>query len=87
MGQGYEILQTIGDPFGADCDPERIRTGADSRNQSLTAHGFTFISGEDFYTFKEVVDEVQAIWCEVNNINWKKYLETATFLDIDTIVN
>jgi len=87
MGQGYKILQTIGDPFGADCDLERIRTGADSRNQSLTAHGFTFISEEDFYTFKEVVDEVQAIWCEVNNINWKKYLETATFLDIDTIVN
>lgn len=87
MGQGYKILQTIGDPLGAGCDLERIRTGADSRNQSLTAHGFTFISEEDFYTFKEVVNEVQVIWCEVNNINWNNYLEAATFLDIDTIVN
>ncbi len=87
MGQGYKILQTIGDPLGAGCDLERIQTGADSRNQSLTAHGFTFISEEDFYTFKEVVNEVQVIWCEVNNINWKNYLEAATFLNIDTIVN
>jgi CRISPR-associated protein (TIGR02710 family) len=85
LAEGYQILQAIEDPFGARCDLQRIRDGADTRNQSLLAHGFSFISPGDYDSFKAVVDEALGHWCACAGVGWAEALAAATFLTLDQL--
>lgn len=85
LAEGYQILQMIGDEFGARCNLQRIRDGADTRNQSLLAHGFSFISSTDYEAFKQIVDEVIAHWCACSEVDWGRALSSATFLTLERV--
>lgn len=79
LGVGYEILQQIDDPFASRVNLPLIREAAEIRNQSLLAHGFSFVSEGDYREFRTVVDATIGVWCTVHQIDWGATLAAATF--------
>lgn len=79
LSEGYEILQAINDPFADQVNLPLIREATTIRNQSLLAHGFSFISEGDYQEFRTMVDATIAVWCAVHTIDWGATLAAATF--------
>jgi CRISPR-associated protein (TIGR02710 family) len=80
---GYILLCALADPFATQCDIARIQDQADARNQSILAHGFTFITKREYQAFKRTVDTVIGYWCAVEQLDWSVYLETCTFVGVE----
>lgn len=79
LGVSYEILKLIDDPFARQVQLQQLREAAEIRNQSLLAHGFSFISRDDYQAFRAVVDATIGVWCAIHQIDWGAALATATF--------
>ncbi|MBA3947475.1 MAG: TIGR02710 family CRISPR-associated protein [Herpetosiphonaceae bacterium] len=77
---GYVLLAALGDPFAKACDLAQIQERTDARNQSILAHGYTFISVDVYNEFKAVVDDVIANWVKVEGLDWQHELRSCQFI-------
>lgn len=77
--EGYVLLQAVDDAFGQRCDLAQIEDQTSTRNQSILAHGFSFISSGAYNSFKVTVDTVINHWCDEEKLVWSNYCAMCTF--------
>lgn len=84
---GYMILEAIGDPFQLSRTfPKAIHWAKfineiQKRNYSILAHGFIFVSEEQYSNFKALVDSLFDLFCSVEGIQKEDALERYSFID------
>ena len=70
---GYIILQAINDDFSfskrKSLSLKRMQKHLMKRNYSVLAHGFSFVSEDQYKAFKQFVDELTDFFSEVEGIN------------------
>ncbi len=81
--EGYILLCALEDPFALQCNISRIQDQIDIRNQSILAHGFSFITRREYQAFKRTVTEVIDHWCAIEHLDWVQYVTVCTFVSID----
>ena len=78
LDDAYMILEAIEEPF--NLNNSNIHRGnflneIKKRNYSILAHGFIFVSQEQFTEFKEMVDDLLNLFCNVEDFDIKKNME------------
>lgn len=87
LTDGYMILEVIGDLFQlGKTSPKPVHwrwfvNEIQKRNYSILAHGFIFVSGEQYQQFKSMVDSIFELFCLVEGIDQKRAFEQYHFIE------
>ena len=77
--QGYILLAALDDPFVKDLNWHKYVGTLNARNNSIFAHGYSFIKEKTYKSFKDVVTNLLDSFCQVEGINKKEMLNNCTF--------
>lgn len=78
LDDAYMILETIEEAFNLSNSKThrgKFLNEIKKRNYSILAHGFIFVSHEQFKEFKEMVDDLLNLFCHVEEIDINKNLK------------
>lgn len=88
---GYMVLEAINDPFnlteakdgsGKGIHWRRFYNEIQKRNHSILAHGFVFVSSEQYEDFKSMVDALFKLYCEIENIDFEISYNKNKFINV-----
>ncbi|MGI6539327.1 MAG: TIGR02710 family CRISPR-associated CARF protein [Bacillota bacterium] len=84
LTEAYILLQALNDPYGlapAGVHWNRFLNETGKRNHSILAHGFIFISEDQYMQFKQMVDPLLELFCSVEGIGRSQLHTDHTFID------
>lgn len=93
MVDGYMLLEVINDPFNlGELSKEenkekkvhwkKFYNEINKRNSSIFAHGFIFVSKEQYEEFKKMGDIILKLFCKVEGLDFKSAFERYEFLEL-----
>jgi len=80
--KGYILLSALDDPISEVIDWGWMMSTINTRNQSILAHGFEFISKENYHRFKELVLKLLNKFCKIEEIQMKEMIERFKFIKL-----
>ncbi|MGB4482884.1 MAG: TIGR02710 family CRISPR-associated CARF protein [bacterium] len=89
LTDGYFLLEALADPLRLSAVPTgkgvgihwgRFCSQIENRNYSILAHGFIFVSEEQYLNFKEMVEQILDLFCTVEGIDGEEAREKTWFL-------
>jgi CRISPR-associated protein (TIGR02710 family) len=76
----YILLFTQEDPLVDKLDWGRMQNAIESRNQSIFAHGFRFLSPKAYDGFRRLVDERLAAFCRAEGLDFESLAACSRFV-------
>ncbi|MBO8159678.1 TIGR02710 family CRISPR-associated CARF protein [Thermosyntropha sp.] len=78
--QGYILLKVLNDPLTSNLDLRALSGQSEIRNNTIFAHGFSFIRKESYQKFKSMVQECLARFLIQNDTCLEKELDKFSFI-------
>ncbi|UNC90611.1 hypothetical protein HUE98_14425 [Candidatus Contubernalis alkalaceticus] len=85
--EGYMLLESINDSFQLKkVSPKPVHWGwfvneTQKRNHSILAHGFVFVSKEQYKKFKAMVESIFDLFCQVEEMDIKECARQYQFIE------
>lgn len=86
LRNGYELLEALNDELQlkkAGVSWQDFDSLTESRNLSILAHGYIFVSFDLYNGFRKMIDKLFQLFCKVEGIDYQAYLEKYRFIEFE----